>query len=96
MQYRIVRERSLEDLEQEVNAALAEGWVPTGGPMNLPFGFAGYFQAMVREGLLDHDGPTALVRNLPLLDARELVMQDPGDRPDLAITEVGNMVTMLD
>ena len=49
MQYRIIRERSLEDLEDEVNAALAEGWVPTGGPMNLPFGFAGYFQAVVRE-----------------------------------------------
>ena len=49
MQYRIIRERSLEDLEQEVNAALAEGWVSTGGPMNLPFGFAGYFQAMVKE-----------------------------------------------
>ena len=49
MQYRIIRERSLEDLEEEVNAALAEGWIPTGGPMALPFGFAGYFQAVVRE-----------------------------------------------
>jgi len=28
---------------------LEDGWVPTGGPMNLPFGFAGYFQGMVRE-----------------------------------------------
>ena len=34
MQYRIIKEKSLETLEQEVNAALAEGWVPTGGPMN--------------------------------------------------------------
>ena len=49
MQYRIIKEKSLKTLEEEVNAALAEGWVPTGGPMNLPFGFAGYFQAVVME-----------------------------------------------
>ena len=49
MQYRIIKEKSLETLEEEGNAALAEGWVPTGGPMNMSFGFAGYFQAVVRE-----------------------------------------------
>ena len=49
MQYRIIRQKTLENLEEEVNAALAEGWVPTGGPINLPFGFAGFFQAVVRE-----------------------------------------------
>ena len=49
MQYRIIKEKSLKTLEEEVNAALAEGWVPTGGPMNLPFGFTGYFQAVVME-----------------------------------------------
>ena len=48
MQYRIIKEKSLETLEEEGNAPLADGWVPTGGPMNLPFGFAGYFQGMVR------------------------------------------------
>ena len=32
MQYRIIKEKSLETLEEEVNAALADGWVPTGGP----------------------------------------------------------------
>ena len=49
MQYRIIKEKSLETLEEEVNAALAEGWVRTGGPMNMSFGFAGYFHAVVRE-----------------------------------------------
>ena len=49
MEYRIVRSRTLEDLEKDVNEAIADGWSPTGGPMNLPFGFAGYFQAMVKE-----------------------------------------------
>ncbi len=49
MEYRIVRSKTLEVLEKDVNEAIAEGWAPTGGPMNLPFGFAGYFQAMVKE-----------------------------------------------
>ncbi len=49
MEYRIVKSKTLESLEEEVNAALGDGWVPMGGPMNLPFGFAGYFQGMVRE-----------------------------------------------
>ncbi|DAC37644.1 MAG: hypothetical protein CMA96_04890 [Euryarchaeota archaeon] len=49
MEYRIVRSKTLEDLEKDVNDAIGDGWVPTGGPMNLPFGFAGYFQALIRE-----------------------------------------------
>ena len=49
MEYLIIKSKTLESLEEEVNAALKDGWVPTGGPMNLPFGFAGYFQGMVRE-----------------------------------------------
>ena len=49
MEYRIVRSRTLEDLEKDVNEAIGDGWSPTGGPMNLPFGFAGYFQALIRE-----------------------------------------------
>ncbi len=49
MEYRIVRSKTLEDLEKDVNEAIGDGWSPTGGPMNLPFGFAGYFQAMVKE-----------------------------------------------
>ena len=49
MEYRIIKSKTLESLEEEVNAALEDGWVPTGGPMNLPFGFAGDFQGMVRE-----------------------------------------------
>jgi len=49
MHYRIIRQKTLESLEEEVNAAMAEGWIATGGPTALPFGFAGYFQAMVRE-----------------------------------------------
>ena len=49
MEYRIVRSKTLEDLEKDVNEAIGEGWAPTGGPMNLPFGFAGYFQALIRE-----------------------------------------------
>ena len=49
MEYRIVKSKTLESLEEEVNAALEDGGVPTGGPMNRPFGFAGYFQGMVRE-----------------------------------------------
>ena len=49
MEYRIVRSKTLEDLEKDVNGAIGEGWVPTGGPMILPFGFAGYFQALIRE-----------------------------------------------
>gem|GEM_PF-571670 len=49
MEYRIVRSKTLEDLEKDVNEAIGEGWSPTGGPMNLPFGFAGYFQALVKE-----------------------------------------------
>ena len=49
MEYRIVRSRTLEDLEKDVNDAIEGGWVPTGGPTALPFGFAGYFQAMVKE-----------------------------------------------
>ena len=49
MEYRIIRSKTLEGLEKEVNAVLGEGWVPTGGPMNQPFGFSGYFQAMVRD-----------------------------------------------
>ena len=48
MDYRIITSTTLESLEEEVNAALEDDWVPTGGPMNLPFGFAGYFQGMVR------------------------------------------------
>ena len=49
MEYRIFRSKTLEGLEEDVNAAMAEGWVATGGPTALPFGFAGYFQAMVRD-----------------------------------------------
>ena len=49
MQYRIIKEKSLETLEEEVNAALTEGWVTTVGPMNKSFVFAGYYQAVVRE-----------------------------------------------
>ena len=49
MEYRIFRSKTLEGLEEDVNAAMAEGWAATGGPMNQPFGFAGYFQAMVRD-----------------------------------------------
>jgi hypothetical protein len=49
MEYRIVRSKTLEGLEEDVNTAMDEGWAPTGGPMNQPFGFAGYFQAMVRD-----------------------------------------------
>jgi len=49
MEYRIVRSKTLEGLEEDVNAAMAEGWIATGGAMNQPFGFAGYFQAMVRD-----------------------------------------------
>ena len=49
MEYRIIKSKTLESLEEEVNAALEDGWVPPGGPMNLPFGFAGYFQGVVRE-----------------------------------------------
>ena len=49
MEYHIIRSKTLEGLEKEVNAVLGEGWVPTGGPMNQPFGFSGYFQAMVRD-----------------------------------------------
>jgi hypothetical protein len=49
MEYRIVRSKTLEGLEGDVNAAMAEGWIATGGAMNQPFGFAGYFQAMVRD-----------------------------------------------
>jgi len=49
MEYRIIRSKTLESLETEVNQAMSEGWSPTGGPTALPFGFAGYFQAMVKE-----------------------------------------------
>ena len=49
MEYRIIKSKTLESLEEEVNAALEDGWVPTGGPLHLPFGCAGYFQGMVRE-----------------------------------------------
>ncbi|MEC7706602.1 MAG: DUF1737 domain-containing protein [Candidatus Thermoplasmatota archaeon] len=49
MEYRIVRSKTLEDLQKDVNEALSEGWSATGGPTALPFGFAGYFQALVRE-----------------------------------------------
>jgi len=49
MEYRIIRSKTLEGLEEDVNAAMAEGWIATGGAMNQPFGFAGYFQAMVRD-----------------------------------------------
>ena len=49
MAYRLITATTLDSLEEEVNAALEDGWVPTGGPMNLPFGFAGYFQGVVRE-----------------------------------------------
>ena len=49
MHYRIIRQKTLESLEEEVNAAMIEGWTATGGPTALPFGFAGYFQAMVKE-----------------------------------------------
>ena len=49
MEYRIIKSKTLESLEEEVNAALEDGWVPTGGPRILPFGFAGYFQGVVRE-----------------------------------------------
>ena len=49
MEYRIIKSKTLESLEEQVNAALEDGWVPTGGPMNLAYGFAEYFQGMVRE-----------------------------------------------
>ena len=49
MEYRIVKSKTLEDLEKDVNNAVEEGWVPTGGPTALPFGFAGYFQALFKE-----------------------------------------------
>jgi len=49
MEYRIIRSKTLESLETDVNQAMAEGWSATGGPTALPFGFAGYFQAMVKE-----------------------------------------------
>ena len=49
MEYHIIRSKTLEGLEDDVNAAMAEGWAATGGPTALPFGFAGYFQAMVRD-----------------------------------------------
>ncbi len=49
MEYRIIRSKTLESLEDEVNQALSEGWSVTGGPTALPFGFAGYFQALFKE-----------------------------------------------
>ena len=49
MEYRIIKSKTLESLEEEVNAAMIEGWTATGGPTALPFGFAGYFHAMVKE-----------------------------------------------
>ena len=49
MEYRIIRSKTLESLETEVNQAMDEGWSATGGPTALPFGFAGYFEALVRE-----------------------------------------------
>ena len=49
MHYRMRKGKSLGTVGGEGNAAWADGWVPTGGPMNMSFGFAGYFQAVVRE-----------------------------------------------
>ena len=95
MEYRIVRSKTLEDLEKDVNDAIGDGWVPTGGPMNLPFGFAGYFQALIREESLDSYGPATLVGNLPLLDSSQFVVQLLGDWTDL-VTELVYMVTEPD
>jgi len=96
MEYRIIRSKTLESLEEEVNAALEDGWVPTGGPMNLHSASPGTSKAWSASDSLDGHGPPALVRDPLLLDARELVMQDPGNRPDLSIAEAGDPVAVLD
>jgi hypothetical protein len=48
MEYKIVVEPLLADLEADVNAAIAEGWAPCGGVGTARYE-GGYFQAMVRQ-----------------------------------------------
>lgn len=46
--YQVVRRRSVEDLEDTVNALLLKGWVPTGGIFMETLGSV-YCQAMWRR-----------------------------------------------
>ncbi|MGC1274629.1 MAG: DUF1737 domain-containing protein [Planctomycetaceae bacterium] len=51
MEYRLVETSGAQALEQDVNALIAQGWLPTGGVAVATYG-AGtwwYYQAMVRR-----------------------------------------------